>query len=68
MFPSGSEDMARVTASGISVGGMMVLPPSFSALSRLVEPVPRYRLIRDVVVEFGEKMESSEFAKNEFEV
>jgi hypothetical protein len=30
--------------------------------------VPRYRLIRDVVVEFGERMESSEFAKNEFEV
>ncbi len=34
----------------------------------VIEPVPRYRLIRDVVVEFGERMESSEFAKNEFEV
>ena len=34
----------------------------------VVEPVPRYRLIRDVVVEFGERMESSEYAKNEFEV
>ena len=34
----------------------------------VVEPVPRYRLIRDLVVEFGEKMESSEYAKNEFEI
>ncbi|MFQ5691931.1 MAG: 2Fe-2S iron-sulfur cluster-binding protein [Nitrospinota bacterium] len=33
----------------------------------VIEPVPRYRLIRDVVVEFGEKMESSEFVRNEFE-
>ena len=33
----------------------------------VIEPVPRYRLIRDLVVEFGEKMESSEYAKNEFE-
>ncbi len=34
----------------------------------VIEPIPRYRLIRDLVVEFGEKMESSEYAKNEFEV
>ena len=32
----------------------------------VVEPVPRFRLIRDLVVEFGEKMESSEYAQNEF--
>lgn len=32
----------------------------------VIEPVPRYRLIRDLVVEFGEKMESSEYAQNEF--
>ena len=33
----------------------------------VIEPVPRYRLIRDLVVEFGEKMETSEYARNEFE-
>jgi succinate dehydrogenase/fumarate reductase-like Fe-S protein len=31
-----------------------------------IEPLPRFRLIRDLVVEFGEKMDASEYSKNEF--
>ncbi|MBI2881503.1 MAG: (2Fe-2S)-binding protein [Candidatus Tectomicrobia bacterium] len=33
----------------------------------VIEPVPRYRLIRDLVVEFGERMNASEYARNEFD-
>ncbi len=32
----------------------------------VIEPIPRFRLIRDLVVEFGEKMDASEYSKNEF--
>ncbi len=32
----------------------------------VIEPIPRFRLIRDLVVEFGEKMDATEYSKNEF--
>lgn len=32
----------------------------------VIEPLRKFRLIRDLVVEFGEKMDASDYAKNEF--
>jgi succinate dehydrogenase/fumarate reductase-like Fe-S protein len=32
----------------------------------VIEPMPRFRLVRDLVVEFGEKMDATEYSKNEF--
>ena len=32
----------------------------------VIQPIPRFRLIRDLVVEFGEKMDATDYSKNEF--